>query len=202
MIDEGYIKFDIQWENIPLEPDAYPSNEILNARKLLFKRNWIGFDTKHQVGFGNLSEKKKESFLISGTQTGHLPNLKPQHFSYIKRYNLEKNQLNCIGETKASSESLTHAAVYECNENIQYVIHIHDDAFWSLGLNKYPTTSHKIPYGTPEMAMAMKELYHNGTFEWNTPLFMAGHQGGIIIYGKDLNLMIKSLDCAFQGLQG
>lgn len=193
MIDEGYIKFNIHWELQHLKADQVPSNELMAAREWLYEKQWIGFDPVHQVGFGNISERKGSHFVISGTQTGHIAPLTVGHYSFVNDYHLDTNELSCQGEVKASSESLTHAAVYECDEDILYVIHIHHDGMWNMGLKQLAKTPDNIAYGTPEMALAMQDMYRSGQFSKNTPLFMAGHQGGIILHGNDLEEMKESL---------
>jgi L-ribulose-5-phosphate 4-epimerase len=38
---------------------------------------------------------------------------------------IRKNSLTCQGQVKASSKSLTHAAIYAANPRVKAVIHVH-----------------------------------------------------------------------------
>ena len=91
-----------------------------------------------------------------------------------------------MGPIKASSESLTHAAIYECSADIKAVIHIHHKEFWDKALNVIPTSSNSVPYGTPEMANEIFRLYKETDFSTNKIMAMAGHDEGIIAFGNTL----------------
>ena len=47
----------------------------------------------------------------------------------------------CIGPIQASSASLTHAAIYQANPDINAVIHVHDRDLWENLLDRVPTTA-------------------------------------------------------------
>ncbi len=101
-------------------------------------------------------------------------------------YDLAKNSVTCKGPAKASSESLTHAMLYDLLPDIQAVIHVHHKALWDQLLNQVPTTSKRIPYGTPEMAFEVKKLFEVSDLKNKKIFVMAGHDDGIITFGKDL----------------
>ncbi|HEX5668085.1 MAG TPA: class II aldolase/adducin family protein, partial [Chitinophagaceae bacterium] len=78
------------------------------------------------IGFGNISQRwKGNTFLISGTATGGFTTLNESHYSLVTHYDLGTNSVTCEGRVKASSESLTHAAIYECSATTHAVIHVH-----------------------------------------------------------------------------
>ena len=186
-MDEGYIKFNINWEK-GTSANSPQLDELISWRDRMHALNLIGYDSQFQVSFGNISLKPKEEeeFIISGTQTGHIPHLGPEHFTRVTSYDISANQLNCFGPVKASSESLTHAAIYKADANTRAVIHIHHDEYWAASLNKVPTTNRNVPYGTPEMAYEILRLFsqnRSGSFD---VIAMAGHQGGMISFGKTL----------------
>ncbi|EQC47301.1 class II aldolase/adducin family protein [Bacteriovorax sp. Seq25_V] len=193
-LDEGVIKFDFS--------DYYKTESINNKfvtniekyRKMLFDLKLIGFYEMHQVGYGNISERfnlqefrqtKKPQFVISGTQTGHLPDLDNTHYTLVLDYDLDRNKIASRGAILPSSESLTHAAIYEVDDNIGAVVHIHHEDLWKkMILANEPFTAKDVPYGTKQMANAVQELakkYPGAGFA------MAGHDDGIVTYGKDLN---------------
>ena len=121
MIDDGVIKYDRTnfTESGPL--DATLWKEIESWREKLFKLNLIGEYPTEKVGFGNLSKiikwSKKAEFIITGTQTGKYAKLSGDHYTLVTGYDLEAMKLQQVGPLEASSEALTHAAVYEANKS-------------------------------------------------------------------------------------
>ena len=183
MSDEGYIKFNCNW----IEKKTVNRLDILELnfyREKLFKAGLIGM-YENGIGFGNLSIRYKNKFLISGSATGGLKELNENHYAIVTDYDLSKNSLTCEGMVKASSESLTHAAVYECSENTNAVIHIHNLELWKKLLFKVPTTA-KVEYGTPEMANEIYRLFNETEVEEKKIICMLGHEEGIITFGKNL----------------
>ena len=49
-----------------------------------------------------------------------------------------------------------------------------------------PTTSKTIAYGTPEMAYEIIRLFEVSDVRSKETIVMAGHQDGIVAFGKDL----------------
>ena len=111
-MDEGYIKYSCIWiKSAPISDKGLIGINIW--RQKLFALGLIG-SYEDDIGFGNISIRVRNSsqFIISGTQTGHIPFLKNYHYTLVTSFNIEKNSLTCQGPIKASSESLTHAAIY------------------------------------------------------------------------------------------
>lgn len=195
-MDEGYIKFNCNWiasNDIPLDKVA-----ALNVwRDILYKKRLIGV-YPDGIGFGNISMRCDEkTFLISGSATGALETLNESHYSLVTEYNLSTNSLTCVGPIKASSESLTHALIYECSAATNAVIHIHNLELWKRLMHHVPTSSEAIPYGTIEMANEIKRLFDETALSKEKILVMGGHKEGIISFGKDLaeagNILIDKL---------
>ncbi|MDX2250255.1 MAG: class II aldolase/adducin family protein [Bacteroidia bacterium] len=160
--------------------------QINEWRSILFQHKLIGYNENLGVGYGNISAKYPGSeglFVISGTQTGHLPILTPEHYSLVTGYDLEKNFLSCTGPIKASSEALTHAAVYALPESFEAVIHVHHFGLWENLLHKIPTTQEEITYGTPEMAKEVRRLWEEKNLGAYQIFAMAGHVEGLISFG-------------------
>ena len=101
-------------------------------------------------------------------------------------YDFEGNWLRYEETAVPSSESLTHAAIYESDPMAGAVIHCHDSKFWAAFLNQAPTTSKKAEYGTPEMAYEVMGLFRVTDVHSRRILAMAGHKGGIVTVGRDL----------------
>lgn len=194
-MDDGVIKFSIEWQE-GKAPDAEGLKDLIYWRNRMYDFGLIGHDDTYDVGFGNISLKSKNhQFIISGTQTGHIPELSSEYYTEVVDYSIAENRLTCIGPVKASSESLTHAAIYEANSEIQAVIHIHHDEQWEAWLNRIPTTGEHIPYGTPEMAYEIHRLI--GENPENQLIAMAGHQGGLIAFGESLEVAAQPFLKAF-----
>jgi ribulose-5-phosphate 4-epimerase/fuculose-1-phosphate aldolase len=183
-MDEGYIKFKCNW--IPSDDIPLDKVSVLNAwREIMYGKGLIGV-YPDGIGFGNISMRCSEkTFLISGTATGGLATLSESHYSLVTDYNLSTNSLTCVGPLKASSESLTHALIYECSP-ANAVIHIHNLNLWNKLIHQAPTTSENISYGTPEMAREIKRLFKETALSKEKIIVMGGHREGIISFGKDL----------------
>lgn len=184
-IDEGYIKFNCEWTNKPLSINI--PDELLKYRDKLHQHQLIGHYKKLNIGYGNISIKTKYGIIISGTQTGHIFPITKEAFTLVTAYDIAMNKVVCEGLVKASSETMTHAAIYEANKNIKAIIHIHNKQMWNNLLNKAPTTAINIPYGTPEMANEINRLFTKNFFHKNeNRIAMAGHEDGVISFGKSI----------------
>ena len=183
--ETGSIKFNCNL--LAADPvDDKTIQEINRWRNILFDHKLIGV-YPNGIGYGNISIRLNEKeFLISGTSTGHLETLTTRHYSRVTSYNFAENSLICEGPIKASAESMTHAAVYEMDPDVHAIIHIHNKQMWDELLDKVPTTSASVEYGTPEMALEIKRLFHTTNLITQKILVMAGHEEGVISFGKDL----------------
>jgi L-ribulose-5-phosphate 4-epimerase len=183
--NEGYIKFKCIIKN----KTPVSKNKIIDLniyRNKLYKLKLIGAYS-NKIGYGNISIRDKDKkFLISGTTTGNYAKLTNKHYSKVVSYKIKLNTLTCSGAIKASSESMTHANIYECNKNIGAVIHIHNNKLWKKHLYKLPTTPKYATFGTPELAYEIKKLYNNSKFKTKKIAILGGHVSGIIVFGKDL----------------
>ena len=179
--DEGVIKFKLTLKRAPA-PEMDQVIALEKWRALFFKLNLIGEYPIEKVGFGNLSSRlSKKSFIITGSQTGHLAHLQSHHYTKVMDCDLKKGSVTAEGLIPPSSESLTHFGMYEANPAIQYVFHVHHNELWKmLNSGSFDYIDEDIPYGTQEMAMAAQELLKGkscGIF------VMRGHEDGIISYG-------------------
>jgi ribulose-5-phosphate 4-epimerase/fuculose-1-phosphate aldolase len=185
-MDEGVIKYHCHWlKDEPVDPTVI--QELMRWRDHLYSLGLIGvYD--NGIGFGNISIRLKDSleFVVSGTQTGHLPHLKAEHYTRVTEFDLAENSLTCRGPIKASSESLTHAAIYRFQSNIKAIIHIHHAEFWQQLLFNVPTTRSEVPYGTPQMGEEMFRLFEQEDLSHLKILAMAGHEEGVLTFGESL----------------
>lgn len=186
-MDEGVVKYRCDWTHA--EPSVAESMaDLMEWRDRLHEWGLIGvYD--NGIGFGNVSVRLGNScqFMISGTQTAHLPRMGPESYCTVTEFDLEQNFLGCRGPVPASSESLTHAALYLHRDDVGGIIHVHNPKLWRQLLFKIPTTRKEIPYGTPEMALEMFRLFEEENLGDRKILAMAGHEDGIICFGGCLD---------------
>lgn len=205
MESEGYVKFEQRWESAPPLNEG-PLQALIDAREAMYTRGLIGFHPSLRVGFGNISRRCTSAeaglFIISGTQTGqHVP-IRAEHFTTVMSYDLAANRLHSRGPLRASSESLTHAAVYSCADAYQAVIHVHSLPLWQRLLHQWPTTNPDAAYGTPEMAEAVQALYAtNPATSERGVIVMGGHEEGLLAFGRDLAEAQHRLDAAIKAIK-
>lgn len=185
-MDEGYIKFNCRW----IKADAVEFEgfqEINRWRNRLHQLGLIGM-YPNKVGFGNISLRVGGSrqFYITGSATGGLEELSEAHYTEVTDFNFLANSLTCFGPIKASSESLTHAAVYLAEPEVHAVIHVHHLKSWQTLLNQIPTTSCDVAYGTPEMSQEILRLFKETDLKDKQVLVMGGHSEGIISFGRNM----------------
>ncbi|MBL8025126.1 MAG: class II aldolase/adducin family protein [Fibrobacteres bacterium] len=183
---EGYIKFKCNWSKGAPVSESELSN-LQKWRDKLYQLKLIGaYD--NGIGYGNISERGGRSgFVITGSATGNAPKLSNQHYTQVEAWDFKQNSLLCSGPIQASSESLSHAVIYETSPETGAVIHIHNKELWQQLMNKVPTTDPSIEYGTPEMAFEIARLFRETDVSGQRILVMAGHEEGIISFGKDLD---------------
>ncbi|NNC77634.1 MAG: class II aldolase/adducin family protein, partial [Woeseiaceae bacterium] len=157
-------------------------------RRPLYDAGLIGHYDEFNVGYGNISIRLhgSDQFVISGTQTGHIPQTSAKHFTRVRKANIEDNTVHCVGPIQASSEALTHAALYSLSPKIAAVVHVHDRKLWQQHINRLPTTNAGVPYGTPDMAREFQRLWNSGDFSKVGIAVMAGHDEGLVSIGASL----------------
>lgn len=190
---EGVIKFSLSYTVSDTGLD-FPDFDTLNqSRDLLWQWGVLGQDAARYagLGYGNISVRMVEpeqtgAFVITGTQTGHLPTLTALHYARVLAYDLSCHWLQADGARKPSSEALTHAAIYQCVPSANAIIHGHHPQLWQQARALELTCSAAdIPYGTPQMAQAMQDLLRDTLPPRNT-IVMLGHEDGFITWGENL----------------
>jgi len=179
-----YIKFSC--ERVAAEVTFFGGLAELNAyRRKLLDLRLIGVDT-NGIGFGNLSVRDgaTDRFYITGSATGGIQELTLKDCAKVVACDFERNRVRYEGSALPSSESLTHAAIYKSDATAGSVIHCHDSKLWVAALNRAPTTSKAAEYGTAQLAYEIMQLFTRT----DVPkiVIMAGHEGGILTFGKDL----------------
>ena len=188
---DGVIQFSMDYS--PAAPLAWKMLQQINAwRQILYQLGLIGQDGRRYngYGFGNISIRRQtepslHTFIISGAQTGGISSLTAEHYTLVKDFDLSANRVTAEGPVAPSSESLTHGILYDINRSTGAVIHIHSPDIWEhsddLGI---PATHPDIPYGTPEMAEQVCQLFQKDQLISCRIFSMGGHQDGIVTFGN------------------
>lgn len=194
MIDEGCIKYECDWRRAPALPVAM-IHDLNEWRNRLYDAGLVGYSEEHGVGFGNLSIRAgdDEKFIISGTQTGHIPRTDESHYSLVTACDIRKNHVTCEGPLQASSEALTHAALYALDAGICAVAHVHSPVLWRTLIHRVPTTAGDVRYGTPEMAREFLRLYRETNLSATGVAIMAGHEEGIVAFGQTMEQAVQRI---------
>ena len=184
-MDEGVIKY--RSERVDGSVPASKALSQLNAaRTRLFELGLIGA-YPNGIGYGNLSVREDGTqFVVSASATGAAHTLGDDQYCLVEAFSIERNWVRSRGALPASSESMTHGAIYLANPAVQCVIHVHSrplfDALLAQGAAR---TSADIAYGTPTMAQAVMRLVQAQPL---LPVLfvMAGHDEGVVAYGADV----------------
>ncbi|HCC71346.1 MAG TPA: rRNA adenine methyltransferase [Bacteroidales bacterium] len=193
-MEEGVIKFNCYWtQSGPVITDE-PFNILNYWREVLFNMNLIGA-YENGMGFGNMSLRQAASnkFVITASATGEIPVLEQGHYVRVEGYNFEDNAIKCTGPLKASSESLTHAAIYQADSGTNAIIHVHNLDIWQKLKDKVPTTKDEFEYGTAGLALDIFRLFKDTNVIEKRIIVMGGDPSGLITFGNDMDEAINML---------
>jgi len=193
---EGVIRFESLHRKQPLDPRAHgePVRTLAGWHQVLARLGVLGRDPARYGGlaYGNISARLGSDdeprglcpFIITGTQTAGREALTIEDFCVVERWDAGANRVESFGPVPPSSESLTHAALYDAAPSVRVVFHAHAPAIWHrarrLGL---PTTRDDVANGTPGMAAEVRRMYGEAA-----PLgimVMGGHEDGVVSFGAD-----------------
>jgi ribulose-5-phosphate 4-epimerase/fuculose-1-phosphate aldolase len=193
---DGVIQFQLHHRDAP-PPDAAATEILSGLRDALHARGWIGRDPARYggLGYGNVSRRlEADAFLVSATQTGHLSTLAALHWVTVTAASPATNELWSEGASKPSSESLTHAAIYQACV-ATFVCHIHHPALWNavcFGAMALPMTPASATYGTPAMAAALSHI--STTTNLPFAAAMSGHEDGLMAASDSPAELLELLD--------
>lgn len=201
---EGIIKYDqSDFQFIP----PLPGHEWITLERYRRRLNGMELISVYSdgLGYGNISMRMDYSaihpttqpqFLITGTQTGHLRNLSGEHYTRVIDFDIHRFAVRAQGCVRASSETATHAAIYQMNPDIRAIIHIHNLKIWqTLIALGYPSTGKWIPYGTLEMAIAVRECIN---YKSQGLIVMKGHHEGVIAYAPNLAAGMNAIAAVYK----
>lgn len=193
--DEGVVKYHAVHHDGHVQ--THPLlNKLDQARTQLFDLGLVGV-YPDGVGYGNVSIRHESGCIISGTSTGATRILGAAGYCYVRNFYIVANTVFTEGPIQASSESMTHCAIYEANSAIDCVLHIHNLQLWRKLIDQgHPSTPEEIPYGTPQMALEMAAIVKRLANPCSL-LVMAGHEEGIVAYGPTIDLALDQIETVF-----
>jgi hypothetical protein len=186
---EGVIQFSYALAPGAVALDEGLLSEFAAWRSILRDLQLLGEDPGRYGGFGygNLSIRHPGGgFVITVSQTSGLGVFGRQQLVHVKRSDPAEFRVDAVGSMAPSSESLTHAMLYQADPRVNVVFHGHCPLIWraraGLGI---PATAEEVPYGTPAMAQAVQTLLSK---EVRRPLLFAtaGHEDGVFAAGATM----------------
>ena len=185
---EGVIKYTLDFLQGDAPARSHHLGQLDAWRSILHRLGLVGQTPGRYdgYGFGNVSVRAGDGFVISGTQTGRPEALGMAGYATVTACDPASNAVAATGPVKPSSESLTHGTVYGLDAAIGCVLHVHSPDIWQqrhhLGL---PCTAADVPYGTPAMARAVQALYRDTGLRCGRVFAMDGHEDGVVAFGED-----------------
>ncbi len=179
--DEGEIKFRLTLKRAPA-PEQNQVIAIEKWRALFYRLSLVGEYPTEKIGYGNLSYRlHRNTFVITGSQTGHLPHLQTHHYTKVIECDLKRGSVTAEGLIPPSSESLTHYGIYLANPSIQCIFHVHHQSLRQMLKNrKIDSINEDVAYGSQDMANAVANLLDKK----NSGIFLIkGQEDGIISFG-------------------
>lgn len=182
---EGVIQFALDFRPGPA-PAAESLVDLESWRTIFRRLGLLGQEPARYegLGFGNLSRRAAgDSFIISGTQTGGLARLGPEHYVTVLGCDPEGNRVTASGPVRPSSEALSHGILYQSDPTIAWVMHLHSPEIFAAGERLgLPITAPDATYGSPALAVEIRRL---ATAAGRPGLLvMGGHQDGILAFGS------------------
>jgi ribulose-5-phosphate 4-epimerase/fuculose-1-phosphate aldolase len=181
---EGYTRFGIQHQK-----GAPPAGtaELDALRTRLHDLGLVG-QNQEGYGVGNVSIRVGgDQFIITGTQTGKPRQLGEMGYTLVTDYSLAENRVACLGPVAASSETLSHGAIYLADPKVGSVLHVHSSRMWEYMLaGDYLSTAVQNECGTVALAQEIAKLAPKPTMHPGL-MVLAGHQDGILAFGGSLD---------------
>ena len=179
---EGVIQFAYTLERPQgpaLEPEAFA--DLSAWRSILQSLSLLGQDPDRYegAGFGNMSLRDGEAFVVTASQTGGEPTLDGEMLTRVTHCNVERFWVEAEGTQPPSSESVTHGMIYAADPRLKCVFHVHSPELWGAREALHlPQTNADVGYGSPQMSTAVATLLNENQ---SRPIVFAtaGHEDGI-----------------------
>lgn len=185
---EGVIKFQLQYQQ-RAQLSADDVAELTCWRKIMLQLGMLGQTPERydNYGFGNISQRfgQGNQFIISGTQTGGISAMTAADYALVTHCEPAQNRIVATGQTKPSSEAMTHGQLYQINSQINFVIHAHCPQIWQqASALQLAQTDAAVPYGTVAMTQEVARLFHHTAVLQQGIFTMAGHEDGVVAFGS------------------
>lgn len=167
-------------------------NKIEKVRSRLFCLGLIGSHS-NGTSFGSTSiryNKNKNSFVITGKDTGELPKLNPNYYSFVKKVEFKKQKMFCVGANKPSKEWLIHAQLYNLDMQIKAVIVANNEKIWDI---MYSNEFLKVDFDELGKSDLINKLYENVDPFLNNSFIVDGNDFSLVTFGKSLSEAEKTL---------
>jgi len=137
--DDGIIKYHAVHKNSS-PPDHINLDQLDEVRTKLFDLGLVGVYSDG-IGYGNVSIRNGTGCIISGTSTGAVRALGAGGYCYVRSFDLKLNSVNTEGPILASSESMTHCAIYQpihlCSVYCIFIIVHSGKNYWTTVANQH-----------------------------------------------------------------
>lgn len=185
---EGVIKFQLDFSR-QAALKAADVAQISSWRTIMLQLGMLGQTPQRydNYGFGNISQRygSNDQFIISGTQTGGITQMTAADYALVTLCQPEHNRIVAVGETKPSSEAMTHGQLYQLSADINFVIHAHCPQIWQIASAlQLAQTRAEVPYGTVAMADEVARLFCQTDVLSQGLFTMAGHEDGVVAFGQ------------------
>lgn len=194
---EGVIKFQLDFSR-QLALNAADVAQISSWRAIMLQLGMLGQTPLRydNYGFGNISQRfgADNQFIISGTQTGGIAQMCAADYALVTQCQPQQNRIVAVGETRPSSEAMTHGQLYQLSADINFVIHAHCPQIWQLaGTLGLAQTRAEVPYGTVAMAQEVARLFCDTKVLQQGIFTMAGHEDGVVAFGSSADQAAQRL---------
>ena len=186
---EGVIQFDFDLETAMGPPvEASILQTLMAWRTVLRRLRLLGQEPGRYggLGYGNLSVRDPEQpreFVITASQTSGIRDLGADGLCRIRDFDLARFRVSAAGTRPPSSESLSHAMIYDAGPEVEWVFHVHSPEIWRRAeALDIPATGADIAYGSPAMAGAVAELLATNN-ERPLTFVTLGHKDGVFACG-------------------
>ncbi len=196
---EGVIQFALDHTQRALRSDEWAAAAtLLGWRCILRDTSLLGADPARYggLGYGNISTRcgprsmgrGQRAFVISGSQTAGAAEVGAADFAVVRSWRVRDNAVTCAGEVHPSSESLTHATIYDQGAHLAAVLHVHSPEIWREHRRlRLPATPANVAYGTTAMAHTTAELFSAGRVLETAAFVMLGHEDGVVAFGRTVD---------------
>ena len=187
---EGVIQFAFS-----LEPATGPPVEagvlrgLLAWRTVLRRLELLGQTPGRYggLGYGNLSVRdpgRPREFMVTASQTAGIRHLGADGLCRIREFDLARFRVCAAGVKPPSSESLSHAMIYDADPGIGWIFHVHSPDIWSRAeALQTAATDARVGYGSPAMARAVAALLATHP-ERPLAFVTLGHEDGVFACGR------------------